>query len=59
MVLIILRETKGEKFMHLHYTHKRDYISPREEENCVSAHNSFTSRLSQCLHPFFHYNYFL
>lgn len=26
MVLIILRETKGEKFMHLHYTHKRDYI---------------------------------
>jgi hypothetical protein len=40
MVLIILRETKGEKFMHLHHTHKRDYICPHEREKIMSAHNS-------------------
>lgn len=41
MVLIILRETKGEKFMHLHY--KRDYICCMrgvKKEKIVSAHNS-------------------
>ena len=33
MVLIIPRETKGEKFMHLHYTHKRDYTRSYMQNN--------------------------
>lgn len=33
MVLIIPRETKGEKFMHLHYTHKRDYARSYMQNN--------------------------
>lgn len=48
MVLIIPRETKGEKFMHLHYTHKRDYTRSYMQNNNWMRKGRLC--VSMCLH---------